>query len=1294
MGKYITLNHLDQTVWSLLQKIDAKTDDRISDEDITKWNSPISYDSLTDKPYIPTSQDVTSAAEYTILHGNYPVSTFQNDMGYLTSYTETDPTVPSWAKASSKPTYTAAEVGALPDTTVIPEDKVFIATYGTTSYANTLAAYNAGKLIFGVYSSNNTGKLIIPLTSYGGGQFQFEGKYLGGRSDRVSLYLQSASGWSYSTSFGDTSGRSADIESGDSLIIRDVNGGYVNKYSTLTFGTSTNQYLANNGTWQTLPDMAGFSVSVVQTLPVENIDDHTIYFLSNNGDSGNIYDEYMYVNNTWEMIGSTEVDLSNYLQKTEIADWAKAATKPTYTASEVGAVPALVTNGDKRAAIRVTTDVNTGVLLSYDNDANPGVDIQLKNDGLTMTVGGMGGINTLQMNTTETKIHNVVTPTANGDAANKQYVDNKVSSLTAADVGALPSSTVIPTVPTNVSAFTNDAGYLTSYTETDPTVPAWAKAETKPTYTAQEVGALPADTEIPIIPTNISAFNNDTGYLTSYTETDPTVPAWAKASSKPTYTAAEVGALPDTTVIPDISGKVNKSGDTMTGQLTVSYNSTTMDGGIKFTNDAPYQDIILAAQQGYRDVAYDGYYPRIKFLYNMSSSVLVGGIRNPINNDDAANKAYVDNKATLKTTAGSNNTEYNLIGTATSNTNNSAVNIYNPGSISFAKTTNEARLTLGSSSLPGKLRLYSSTNSASGFTDLISGASSTNERTITLPDATGTVALTSDIPSVSSWALAANKPSYTFSELTSHPTSIGGYGITDAYTKTEVDGMVSGVLHYKGTKATVSALPSSGNATGDVWHVTADGSEWAWDGSDWQELGTAVDLSGYVPTSRTVNGKALTSDISLTASDVSALPSSTTYVSSFNGESGAITYTAPVTSVNGQTGAVTTTDEKLSTTAQNSTGNAMYILTGPNNTTASTKYYSPDFWFGQNTSVTNGAATLHIGGASSGKGKIQFTKSKTDSLQTTLICGDPSSNNTVTLPTSSGTLALTSDIPTTASDVGALADDCAAAGITSTDISNWNALVSDDKTWNGVALVKQAMTSTGDDTYVPLATSVSPLNMSFTPVKKTPGNNAIAKYDANAYLNSTTPTSGDSSTKVATTAFVGTAIAAITASDVGALADDSVAAGITSTDISNWNAKLSSFTETDPTVPSWAKASSKPTYTASEVGAVDKTGDTMTGSLNFINSNSYGIKFQYSTTSPAASLQPVGASGQVPIVGFNTATIFRNLASPNTNNDAANKQYVDTAISGISIPQPYDATTNPTGYLRITDLPIYDGTVV
>ena len=43
---------------------------------------------------------------------------------------------------------------------------------------------------------------------------------------------------------------------------------------------------------------------------------------------------------------------------------------------------------------------------------------------------------------------------------------------------------------------------------------------------------------------------------------------------------------------------------------------------------------------------------------------------------------------------------------------------------------------------------------------------------------------------------------------------------------------------------------------------------------------------------------------------------------------------------------------------------------------------------------------------------------------------------------------------------------------------------------------------------------------------------------------------------------------------------------VTTEEKNAWNAKLDSYTETDPTVPAWAKAESKPSYTASEVGAV------------------------------------------------------------------------------------------------------------
>lgn len=41
---------------------------------------------------------------------------------------------------------------------------------------------------------------------------------------------------------------------------------------------------------------------------------------------------------------------------------------------------------------------------------------------------------------------------------------------------------------------------------------------------------------------------------------------------------------------------------------------------------------------------------------------------------------------------------------------------------------------------------------------------------------------------VYSWAKQPNKPSYSFGELSSHPTTLEGYGITDAYTQSDADG--------------------------------------------------------------------------------------------------------------------------------------------------------------------------------------------------------------------------------------------------------------------------------------------------------------------------------------------------------------------------------------------------------------------------------------------------------------------------------------------------------------------------
>lgn len=57
---------------------------------------------------------------------------------------------------------------------------------------------------------------------------------------------------------------------------------------------------------------------------------------------------------------------------------------------------------------------------------------------------------------------------------------------------------------------------------------------------------------------------------------------------------------------------------------------------------------------------------------------------------------------------------------------------------------------------------------------------------------------------------------------------------------------IASAYNYKGSVATVSALPTTGNAVGDVWNVEANGANYAWTGSEWDALGGAVDLSGYV----------------------------------------------------------------------------------------------------------------------------------------------------------------------------------------------------------------------------------------------------------------------------------------------------------------------------------------------------------------------------------------------------------------------------------------------------------------
>ena len=96
-------------------------------------------------------------------------------------------------------------------------------------------------------------------------------------------------------------------------------------------------------------------------------------------------------------------------------------------------------------------------------------------------------------------------------------------------------------LPTKVSELTNDSGYITGYTETDPTVPAWAKATNKPSYSKSEVGLGNVDNVKQYSASNpppypVTSVNGKTGAVTLDADTVGARPTtWT-----PTYT--DVGA--------------------------------------------------------------------------------------------------------------------------------------------------------------------------------------------------------------------------------------------------------------------------------------------------------------------------------------------------------------------------------------------------------------------------------------------------------------------------------------------------------------------------------------------------------------------------------------------------------------------------------------------------------------------------------------------------------------------------------------------------------------------------------
>ena len=164
---------------------------------------------------------------------------------------------------------------------------------------------------------------------------------------------------------------------------------------------------------------------------------------------------------------------------------------------------------------------------------------------------------------------------------------NNQPNLFDGDYNSLTNQPTIPTVPTNVSDFVNDAGYLTVDNDTTYTAGVGLTLTgTEFSFTGSlfsgDYNDLTNQPTIPTVPTNVSAFTNDAGYITSSVGTLYT------AGTGLTLTGTEF-SLTD----PHFSGDYNDLINTPDVNLTLVNNDLTLtklDGTSIVIDLLPYLD--------------------------------------------------------------------------------------------------------------------------------------------------------------------------------------------------------------------------------------------------------------------------------------------------------------------------------------------------------------------------------------------------------------------------------------------------------------------------------------------------------------------------------------------------------------------------------------------------------------------------------------------------------------------------------------------------------------------------------
>lgn len=158
------------------------------------------------------------------------------------------------------------------------------------------------------------------------------------------------------------------------------------------------------------------SIEVVDNLPATG-EDNKIYLVPKEGSIGDVYNEYIWVNNAWELIGSTQIDLTGYATE----DWVNIQIKDFVNGTQV---TQLINNSLTNYYTQTQVDSLLG--NKADKSSIPTKTSDLTNDSgyINNTVNNLTNYYKKTETYTQTEVNNLL-----GDKANKTEIPTKVSQL-------------------------------------------------------------------------------------------------------------------------------------------------------------------------------------------------------------------------------------------------------------------------------------------------------------------------------------------------------------------------------------------------------------------------------------------------------------------------------------------------------------------------------------------------------------------------------------------------------------------------------------------------------------------------------------------------------------------------------------------------------------------------------------------------------------------------------------------------------------------------------------------------